>query len=311
MKNIIASIIVIASLSSCVTSKIHEDLKSKYENTLSEKEALEEENINLSAELEDTKTKLDIAQGELKYLRDENEELERKINALQKDYDAIKESYILLTTSSNGRISKHASKNLELLQNLEKSRALLEQENIKLRAKEKKIAELEYLMKERDKKLSMMKKSISDALLGFKGKGLTVEQRNGRVYVSLENRLLFPSGSWQVNAQGTQAINDLASVLKNQNNINILIEGHTDADAYTGTGDITDNWDLSVKRSTAIVRILTNTKGIDPTMITAAGRSKFVPVSSNKTSIGKSKNRRIEIVIEPDLSEIKDVLDSF
>lgn len=311
MRKILASVLLIASFSSCVTSKIHKDLQGKYDNVLSEKQALEEENINLTAELEDAKNKLAAAEKELDRLKQNTDEANAELNALQKDYDALKESYTLLTTSSNSRIAKNASKNLELLQNLEKSRALLEEENAKLKEKEKKIAELEYLMQERENKLAEMKKSISDALLGFKGKGLTVEQRNGKVYVSLENRLLFPSGSWNVNLQGKQAINDLADVLKKQNDINILIEGHTDADRYNGSGEIADNWDLSVKRSTAIVKLLMSTKGIDPTKITAAGRSKYIPVASNKTKEGKSKNRRIEVIIEPDLSKIEAMLGSF
>ena len=311
MKKILAAILLVASFSSCVTSKIHKDLQNKYDGVLSEKQALEEENITLQADLEEANSKLADAEKKLKTLKVEKEDAEAKLVALQKDYDAIKESYTLLTTSSNSRIAKNASKNLELLQNLEKSRAALEEENAKLKDKEKKIAELEYLMNERESKLAQMKKSISDALLGFKGKGLTVEQRNGKVYVSLENRLLFPSGSWIVNPQGKKAIDDLASVLKDQNDINIVIEGHTDADAFRSNGAIEDNWDLSVKRSTAIVKLITNTKGIDPTKITAAGRSKYIPVASNKTKAGKAKNRRIEIIIEPDLGEIQDMLNSF
>lgn len=310
MKRVLALILLIASFSSCVTSKIHKDLQNKYNDVLSEKQALEEENINLNAELEETKSKLADAEKRLKLLKEENDISKSKLAALQKDYDAIKESYTLLTTNSNSRLAKNAEKNLELLQNLEKSRALLEEENAKLKEKEKKIAELEYLMNQRENKLAQMKKSISDALLGFKGKGLTVEQRNGKVYVSLENRLLFPSGSWVVNPDGKKAINDLADVLKKQNDINILIEGHTDADRYRSNGAIEDNWDLSVKRSTAIVKLLLKTKGIDPTKITAAGRSKYIPVASNNTKAGKAKNRRIEVIIEPDLSEIRDMLNT-
>ncbi len=311
MKKILASILIVTSFSSCVTSKIHKDLQNKYDNVLSEKQSLEEENIKLASALEEANSKLSDAEAKLENLKKEKEDAELKLSALQKDYDAIKESYTLLTTNSNSRIAKNASKNLELLQNLEKSRAALEEENAKLKEKEKKIAELEYLMNERENKLNQMKKSISDALLGFKGKGLTVEQRNGKVYVSLENRLLFPSGSWQVNPQGKQAINDLADVLKNQTDINILIEGHTDSDAFRSNGAIEDNWDLSVKRATAIVKQLTSTDGIDPTKITAAGRSKYIPVASNSTKAGKAKNRRIEVIIEPDLSKIEDMLNNF
>jgi chemotaxis protein MotB len=311
MKKILASIMLVATFSSCVTSKIHKELQDKYDTVLSEKQGLEEENINLEAELEDAKNKLASVEEKIKVLKQQSDADKAKLAALQKDYDALSESYNLLTSSSNSRIAKNASKNLELLKNLEKSRALLEEENAKLKDKEKKIAELEYLMKERENKLAQMKKSISDALLGFKDKGLTVEQRNGKVYVSLENRLLFPSGSWNVNPQGKQAIGDLAEVLKKQNDISILIEGHTDADRFNGKGAIEDNWDLSVKRATSIVKLLMKTEGIDPTKITAAGRSKYIPVATNKTKAGKSKNRRIEVIIEPDLSKIKDMLDSF
>jgi|LGVE01.1.fsa_nt_gb chemotaxis protein MotB len=311
MKKIITLIVIAASLSSCVSSKIHKDLQSKYDTVLSEKDILEEENQSLNAQLADSKSRLELTEKELSDLKDESDLIRRKLSALEKDHNALTESYKLLTGSNNKMLAKNAQKNLELLQDLEKSRSLLEEENAKLKAKEKKIAELEYLMKERENMLSEMKRRISDALLGFKGKGLTVEQRNGKVYVSLENRLLFPSGSWQVNPQGQKAINDLANVLKTQNDINILIEGHTDSDAYRGSGAIKDNWDLSVKRSTAIVKILMSTRGIDPTKITAAGRSEYLPVATNKSTEGKSKNRRIEIIIEPDLSEIEAMLGGF
>jgi len=308
MKKIFALLVVVASLSSCVSSKIHKDLQSKYDQVSSEKDILEEENQNLLSNLADYKSKLEAVEEELSTLKDENDLLKRKYSVLDKDYKALKESYGLLTNSSDNLLAKNAKKNLELLQDLENSRALLEKENAKLRAKEKKITELEYLIKERESYLAQMKNSLSEALRGFEGKGLTVEQKNGKVYVSLENRLLFPSGSWKVNAQGKEAINELAKVLAIQNDINILIEGHTDADNYRGNGTLIDNWDLSVKRSTAIVRLIMNTKGIDATKITAAGRSKYMPVATNKTNDGKSKNRRIEVIIEPDLSKIEAML---
>ncbi|MEN8137517.1 MAG: OmpA family protein [Bacteroidota bacterium] len=308
MRKIIAFIALTASLSSCVSSKIHNDLQSKYDRVLGERDILEEENINLRSNLADCQNRLSKVSHELSALKEEADLLGRKYSALEKDHAALKESYIMLTNRSDALLAKNAKKNLELLEELEKARILLAEEGSKLKAKEKKIAELEYLMKERENTLAQMKNSLSDALRGFEGKGLTVEQRNGKVYVSLENRLLFPSGSWQVNAQGKDAVNQLAGVLAVQNDINILIEGHTDSDAYRGNGTLIDNWDLSVKRSTAIVRLIMNTRGIDPTRITAAGRSKYIPVATNNTSEGKSKNRRIEVIIEPDLSKIEAML---
>ena len=308
MKKIFILLLLGTTLNSCVSSKIHKDLQSKYDETLSEKMNLEEENSSLSAKLIETEDKLQTAKTQLTKLKDENEILKRRYSALEKEHKVLNDSYELLTQSSNSMLAKNATKNLELLRDLESSRALLEEENIKLKEKEQKIAELEYLMRERESVLAQMKNSLSEALRGFEGKGLTVEQKNGKVYVSLENRLLFASGKWEVNTDGKKAINELAKVLSTQDGINVLIEGHTDADAYRGNSVLVDNWDLSVKRSTAIVRIILTNKGIDPKQITAAGRSKFLPVDTNKTSAGKSKNRRIEVIIEPDLSKIEAML---
>ncbi|MCK5781120.1 MAG: OmpA family protein [Flavobacteriales bacterium] len=308
MKKILVLVALTLSLGSCVSSKIHKDLQTKYDQISGEKKLLEEENQSLQSELDDSQSNLKSAESELSALKEDSELLKRKYSALEKDHASLLESYNLLTNSNDALLAKNAQKNLDLLKDLENSRALLAEENAKLESKEKKIKELEYLMRERENTLSAMKKSLSDALRGFEGKGLTVEQRNGKVYVSLENRLLFPSGSWTVNSLGKGAINDLAKVLSTQDDINILIEGHTDADAYRGNGTLLDNWDLSVKRSTAIVRLLLNTNGIDPTRITAAGRSKYIPVATNKTVEGKSKNRRIEVIIEPDLSKIEAML---
>ena len=291
MKKIITLIVIAASLSSCVSSKIHKDLQSKYDTVLSEKDILEEENQSLNAQLADSKSRLELTEKELSDLKDESDLIRRKLSALEKDHNALTESYKLLTGSNNKMLAKNAQKNLELLQDLEKSRSLLEEENAKLKAKEKKIAELEYLMKERENMLSEMKRRISDALLGFKGKGLTVEQRNGKVYVSLENRLLFPSGSWQVNPQGQKAINDLANVLKTQNDINILIEGHTD-----NVGTEKYNMDLSSRRGKSVRRYLTENFKVQDALLKVNGYGEIRPLAENTAPEERRKNRRVEIV---------------
>ena len=158
-------------------------------------------------------------------------------------------------------------------------------------------------------KLTAIKNSLTKALGGFEGKGLTIHQRNGKIYVSLENRLLFPSGSWQINAEGKNAIDEITKVLVAEPNIKIMIEGHTDNVPFKSSGSIKDNWDLSVMRATTIVRLITSNKKIDPKNITAAGRSEYEPLLPNTNADNRAKNRRTEVIITPDLSSIEKMLE--
>jgi chemotaxis protein MotB len=142
--------------------------------------------------------------------------------------------------------------------------------------------------------------------VNFKSNELTVTTKNGRVYVSLQESLLFPSGSAVVNPKGKEALGQLAQVLNTNPDINVLIEGHTDSIPIRGRFE--DNWALSVARATSIVRILTDTYGVDPTRVTAAGRSKYEPVDTNDTPEGRAHNRRTEIILEPKLDELMQLL---
>ena len=142
----------------------------------------------------------------------------------------------------------------------------------------------------------------------FEGKGLTVEQRDGKVYVSMENKLLFGSGSWFIGTEGRQAVEQLGSVLAENPEIAILIEGHTDNVPYKGNNQLKGNWDLSTKRATAIVNILRENKSINPENLTAAGRGEYAPIDTNDTSEGRAKNRRIEVILTPKLDEISKLL---
>src|SRR5690606_38936938 len=154
-----------------------------------------------------------------------------------------------------------------------------------------------------------LKETLSKALNSFEGKGLTVEQKNGKVYVSMENKLLFSSGSWAVGAEGRRAVVEVGKVLADNPEISVLIEGHTDDVPYAGSGVIANNWDLSTKRATSIVNILVENKAINPQNLTAAGRSEFAPVAPNTNADGKAKNRRIEIILTPKLDEISRMLE--
>ena len=157
--------------------------------------------------------------------------------------------------------------------------------------------------------MKKLKDALSKSLKAFEGKGLTVNQRDGKVYVSMENKLLFESGSWAVGSEGKKAVVLVASVLAQNPDISVLIEGHTDNDKFAGAvGQIENNWDLSTKRATAIVNILSENKGVKKDNLTAAGRGEFAPLMSNDTPEGKAKNRRIEIILTPKLDEISKML---
>ena len=171
------------------------------------------------------------------------------------------------------------------------------------------VNELETIVAENEVLMSALKNTLTDALTSFEGNGLTVEQRNGKVYVSMENKLLFQSGSWSVGPTGKQAIKRLGTVLEANPEIAILIEGHTDTDPYIGNDNLSGNWDLSTKRSTEIVKLLLKNKRIKPENLTAAGRGEYAPLASNKSAAGKAKNRRIEVVLSPKLDKITQLLE--
>jgi len=245
----------------------------------------------------------------------QRDKLQSDYNALKSNYYNLKASYDALEKNSSAAIAENSKKNRELLAQLEAKEQALAAENARLEALKKeledrsnRIAELESVIAAKDKAMTDLKNAISRALTDFEGKGLTVELRDGKVYVSMENKLLFQSGSWAVGSQGRQAVQQLGSVLADNPDIDILIEGHTDNVPYTGNGQLSGNWDLSTKRATAIVNILRENANINPENLTAAGRGEYAPVATNDTAEGKAKNRRIEVILTPKLDELSKLL---
>jgi len=179
-----------------------------------------------------------------------------------------------------------------------------------LQDRSQRINELESMIASKEESMKRLKETLSKALNSFEGKGLTVYQKNGKVYVSMENKLLFQTGSWAVGSEGRRAIVEVGKVLAQNPDISVLIEGHTDNDKILGNlgGGIENNWDLSTKRATAIVNILAENKEIVKQNLTAAGRGEFAPIASNDNAEGKAKNRRIEIILTPKLDEISKML---
>ena len=176
-----------------------------------------------------------------------------------------------------------------------------------LEAEQKRLLDLRRLLQQQGEAVENLRKKMAEALTGFSSNELTVFTKNGRVYVSLQESLLFPSGSAVVNQKGKQALGTLAQALNNSPDINVVVEGHTDSIPIKKSYE--DNWALSVARATSIVRLLTNTYAVDPTRVTASGRSYFEPVDTNSTPEGRQKNRRTEIILAPKLDQILQLLE--
>ena len=305
----------ISLFSSCVSKKIYTDLEDKYANLKKEHRQLSDENQSLS----DAKTKLENDLDKLKSAFDkaveERNQLQSELAATKTNLDNLKASYKALEDNSSAAIAANSKKNRELLAQLEAKEQALAAESDRLNKLQKelqnrsqRVAELENVIATKDAEMTKLKDAISKALTNFEGKGLTVEQRDGKVYVSMENKLLFGSGSWFIGTEGRQAVEQLGSVLAENPEIAILIEGHTDNVPYKGNNQLKGNWDLSTKRATAIVNILRENKSINPENLTAAGRGEYAPIDTNDTSEGRAKNRRIDVILTPKLDEISKLL---
>ena len=189
---------------------------------------------------------------------------------------------------------------------LNNKKAELEKLSIELVKREKRVNELEEIIANKDAIVKALKDKVAKALLGFKDKGLSVEQKDGKVYISMDAKLLFASGSTKVDAQGVKALKELAKVLEDQVDLEILVEGHTDTDKMKSSSHPADNWELSVLRATSVVKIMLKNSQMNPTTISASGRSEFIPVDPEN----KAKNRRIEVVLIPKLDELFEIINN-
>lgn len=269
--------------------------------------------------------KADKATTEATELRAERDALEKRLDQLMADtarvgaeQRAAERQYQKLNQVNNELLDKYTklmdgdrSENRKLLTDLETVRLRLMGKEDSLEAlgasladREARLAELQAELAKKDAAMKGLKDRVSKALTGFEGKGLTVEQRGGKIYVSLENKLLFPSGSTVVDQQGREALVKLAKAIENEKDLNILVEGHTDTDKVLPGSAYKDNWDLSVMRATSVVRILQESSRLDPRIVTAGGRGEHVPVDP----ADKAKNRRIEVILSPDLKQLYELV---
>ena len=310
-KILVLAVSAVLIMTSCVSSKKYEELEGRHAD-------LKRENRNTQSEL-DKYRNLDEEYSALKKdyaaATAERDRLKDELESSKKNYATLKNSYDALEENSSAAIAENSRQNRQLLAELEEKEQALVKEQTRLDklqrdldARSRRVNELEELIAAKDAKMNALKDAISKALTNFEGKGLTVEQRDGKVYVSMENKLLFSSGSWAVNAEGRQAVQQLGQVLAENPDIAVLSEGHTDNVPYGGSGPLNDNWDLSTKRATSIVQILKENNNIDPQNLTAAGRGEYAPIATNETAEGKAKNRRIEVILTPKLDEVTKLL---
>jgi chemotaxis protein MotB len=317
IKKISLGLLVLVLSTSCVSKKIYQDLENKFADLKKENRKLADDN----EELNKVKNQLELDGSKLKAefdkLKADYEKLQANCAATEKSLKTLQASYNALEKDSNEALTANINKNRELLAQLEAKEKAMAAEQARLNklkadleASSKRLSELEAYIAAKDATMKKLKETLLKSLKAFDGKGLTVYEKDGKVYVSMENKLLFQTGSWAVNSEGKTAVVEVGKVLAQNPELSVLIEGHTDDDKITGNlgGGIENNWDLSTKRATAIVNILSENKGINKQNLTAAGRGEFAPLMSNDTPEGKSKNRRIEIILTPKLDEISKML---
>lgn len=296
---------------SCVSSKKYNELLSQNNACTQKSAALEKENLQYSENLTECEAKAAHLEELLQAARLEADTMKRDYLLCSEELAQMKNSYKQMdsryktTVSSKNELAEALSlKEAELA---EKEAELAEKEKA-LAEKEARVNELQGILDRKDAEMNALLTKVNDALLGFKDKGLSVYTKNGKVYVSMAEKLLFASGSWTVGADGRAALRELSGILARNPEIQVMIEGHTDNVTMRGRGDVKDNWDLSVMRATAIAKILLENKEVNPAQIAASGRGEYMPIASNDDAEGRVKNRRTEIILTPKLDELFQLL---
>lgn len=256
--------------------------------------SMKAEALRLDGELNSANTRIDD-------LTRRNDTLTAKKLRLVSDSTRLYMSYTALQERYQKLLADGSAETARMLKELETSQMALNERS-------RRVNELEAMLRSREEAINAIRRKVTDALTGFDGKGLSISIKNGNVYVSMDDKLLFRSGSFEIDPNGARAVHDLATVLAQNPDINVMVEGHTDDVPYRPNGQLRDNLDLSAKRATTVVRLLLENKGIAPSRIIAAGRGESLPVASGKTSEARAKNRRTEIILTPKLDELMQLM---
>ncbi len=305
----IATIVIMAGFTvSCVSSKKFKTLDNLY-NTESQNWQQQSHQLNtriteLTASEARNSAAIEALKKELDELRFEQEIVSRNRDILLRDKTNLESQLAAIQSGTSAEIEalmtelQRAREDLNLREDhLKNAERLLEERNSRL-------IELQDALRQQEEAVVRLRQTVANALTGFTNNGLSVFEKNGKVYVSLEEQLLFKSGQWQVDPRGQQALRDLGSVLAQNTEINVLVEGHTDNVPMRSSNQVRDNWDLSVMRATAVAKVLLENKSVDPARITAAGRSEYLPLDAADNSAARQKNRRTEIILTPRLDEL-------
>jgi chemotaxis protein MotB len=331
VKNILFLAGLILIFNSCVSLKKYNELQTAHKNCTDENTGLKGKNLEFFTLVTEQAASLDKLKKQNEELIADTAQLGTKYRDLLRKYQDLSQSYDTLFDKNMALMKGNKFETQKLIAELEKTKESLQKKEDDLKKleseldskrsklndlqtsldeKQLRLDELQSILNKKDSVVKALKNKVSEALLGYENKGLTVKQKNGKVYVSMEESLLFASGKYEVTAKGADALKKLAKVLEANADINIMVEGHTDNVPYKGTDQLLDNWDLSAKRATTVVRILLTNSGINPERITAAGRSEYVPVDKAKTPEARSKNRRTEIILTPKLDELLKIIES-
>lgn len=320
-------------LTSCVPARQFEDLKTKEKTCQDENIKLKSDNLQMTTTNTELSAQINDLQKKVSNLQKDSTELGASHRRLTELYNELMKSYDKLLSNNEKLLAGNSEETKKLIAQLNQTKEdlLRKEDQLKkdqkslsdneqrldelkrnLKDRESKVEELQSILNKKDSAVAALKKAVTDALLGFENNGLTVTQKNGKVYVSLEEQLLFASGSTIVEKKGEQALKQVAAVLEKNKDINVLVEGHTDDVPISGTlpSGAKDNWELSVLRATSVVKIMTKNSTIAPSRLTAAGRGPYVPLETGSAPEVKRKNRRTEIILTPKLDELLKVLET-
>ncbi len=299
----IALVIISAMISSCASVKPCGEAYTKGQQTFQSKKFKEAvaQRDSLCGRTADLEQVLKATEKDLQNTKDKLTASEKKVGWLEEDLEKKKQEYDQLKLSSGAQVAGLSS---DLAK---KQQELNEKENL-LKNREERLKMLEEILKKQDELMSALNERVKKALMGFDSDELSVEMRDGKVYVSMSDKLLFKSGSDAVEPKGVDAVKKIAEVMNKNTDINMAVEGHTDSIPIK-TNRFKDNWDLSVARATSVVRILTD-EGVDATRLIASGKGEFAPKADNSTKEGRAVNRRTEMVLSPKLNELMQLLGS-
>ena len=307
-----------ALVSSCVSGKKYKELVEREKVCSQELEKFKRSSLDFEAKYKDFQVLYDVASAELAKIKKDTTILGEKYRKLFQDFQTLTAEHDVLENSFDKFRALNAkettalqkqleAKSIELQRKAEELLALdteLKSKQKLLEEREQRVNELEEMLERQEAKLKALKDKVANALIGFENKGLKVEEKNGKIYVSLEAKLLFKSGSIVVEAEGRKALIEIGKALELEKDLEIVVEGHTDSDKLASTSFPRNNWELSVLRATAVTEIILANCAMSPTQIMAAGRGEFHPVDVND----KTKNRRIEIIISPNLDDLFEII---